>query len=95
LTDWLPIIFINTFSAGLIQAVHVKTAYSHMVLCKPNSSTVSARELFKCSKDLASLVVCNDKKIFLVLGFRFFVGILFVNFVLDTHFLNKTLACNN
>jgi len=35
------------------------------------SSTVSARELFKRSKDLASLQVCNEKHIF---GFSFFVS---------------------
>jgi len=41
---------------------------------QPHSSSAdSARELFKPSKDLASLRVCNEK-IFLVLGFGFFVS---------------------
>ena len=51
--------FINTYEAGLNQAVHVKTTCSHVALCEPNSGTVNTRELFKHSKDLASLVVCN------------------------------------
>jgi len=44
-----------------------------MALRKPNSATVSVRELFKCSKDLASLVV-SKKNFFLILGIRFFVS---------------------
>jgi len=38
-----------------------------------NSSAESGRELFKGSKDAASLLVCT-RKIFLVWGFGFFVS---------------------
>jgi len=44
-----------------------------MRLHKCNSIAVSARELFKCSKYSASLVVCNEKN-FLLGGCRFFVS---------------------
>jgi len=55
----------NTFRPGLNQVVHGKTAGSHMVCTSDsNSGAISARELFKHSKSLASLVVCNEKKIF-------------------------------
>jgi len=64
---------INTFHARLIQAFRVKTACSHVALHEHNSGVESPRELFKGSKDSASLVVCNDKK-FSVLGFGFFVS---------------------
>ena len=58
----------NTFKAGLIQAVHVKTSCSHMALRRHNPGTKCIRELFKCSKDSASLVVCNEKN---YVGFGF------------------------
>ena len=44
-----------------------------MALCKCNSGAKSAAELFKDSKDLESLVVCNEEKIF-VGGCRYFVS---------------------
>jgi len=61
----------NTFPARLIQAVHTKTACSHLAFCGSNSGAESARELFKPSKDLANLVVCNEKNFFRF-GFRSF-----------------------
>jgi len=54
---------INTL-VGLIQAVRAKTARLHVVLHRNTSGAVSARELFKGSKDSAGLVGCNEKKIF-------------------------------
>jgi len=53
--------------------VHMKTACLHVALRKRNSAAISPVELFKCSKDSASLVVCIEKN-FLDLGFRFFVS---------------------
>jgi len=47
--------------ASLNQAVHARTTGSRMTLCDRNSGTKSGRELFKGSKDMASLVVCNEK----------------------------------
>jgi len=44
-----------------------------VALCKCNSGAKSAAELFKDSKDLESLVVCNEEKIF-VGGCRYFVS---------------------
>jgi len=55
---------LNIFSARLIQAVCAKTACSHMSLCEHNSSTKSARELFKRLKEWASRVVCHEKNFF-------------------------------
>jgi len=52
------------FSARLIQVVCSKTVSSHVDLRGHTSSTESARVLFKCSKDPASLVVCNEKNFF-------------------------------
>jgi len=48
------VIALNTFVAGLNQAVHAKTAGSHVALREHNSGAESCRELFKGSKDLAS-----------------------------------------
>jgi len=48
---------VNTFAAGLNQVVHAKTGGSHVALHGLNSGVISARELFKCSKDSANLVV--------------------------------------
>jgi len=42
----------------------LKKKRSHVALCERNSGTKSGRELFKSSKDLASLPVCTRKKIF-------------------------------
>jgi len=66
-------IVINTFTAGLIQAVCTKSSSSPVSLCRHNSGTKCVRELFKPSKDLASLWVRNEQ-IFLVMGFGFFVS---------------------
>jgi len=49
----------NTFTAWFIQVVRVTTAGSHVTLHGIISCAVSANELFRSSKDLASLVVCN------------------------------------
>jgi len=46
---------------------------SHMALCERNSGAKSSRELFKGSKDSASLLVCTRKKL-LVGGVRIFCG---------------------
>jgi len=48
---------------GLIQAVRVKTAGSHVALRRNFSGLVSATDLVKSSKDSASLVVRAPKKI--------------------------------
>jgi len=58
----------NTFEAGLNQVVRAKAACSHVALYGRNSGAASTRELFKGSKDSASLVVCNEKNFF---GFGF------------------------
>ena len=55
--------FLNTFEAGLNQAVRAKTTRSHVALRARNSGAGCGRELFKGSKDLASLLVCTRKKI--------------------------------
>jgi len=57
------------FTAGLIQVVYTKKNCLHLALCGHNSSAESTRELCKCSKDSASLIVCSEKDIFLVFGF--------------------------
>jgi len=44
-----------------------------MALRRHNSGTESIRELFKSSKDLASLLVCSEKKYF-GFGFQIFVS---------------------
>ena len=54
--------------------VRAKTSVLHISLHGHNSGTLSAIELFKCSKDLASLVLCNEKGKFYVFGFGFFVS---------------------
>jgi len=63
--------YINTFALGLIQAVHAKTAGSHVALRWNFSGPVSATDPVKISKDLASLEVCTRKKFF-GWGVRFF-----------------------
>jgi len=50
-----------------------KTTGSHMGLRKRNSGVESGRELFKGSKDLASHLVCTQKKFF-AWGYGFFVS---------------------
>ena len=61
-----------------------------MDLGRHNSGAESTRELFKRSKDSASLVVCNAKN-FLVLGFGFFVSDIISGVLLD-HFEPLYLA---
>jgi len=51
--------------------VCTKSGFSHVALHEHNSST---EKLESCSKDSASLLVCNEIKFFLVLCFRFFVS---------------------
>ena len=60
----LKITYLNTFAAGLIQAVRAKTAGSHVALHGNFSGLVSTTNLVKVSKDSASLVVCTREKIF-------------------------------
>jgi len=48
----------------LIQAVHKKTAGSHVALRENFSGPVRVTDLVEVSKDSASLVVCTRKKIF-------------------------------
>jgi len=50
--------------SGLNQVVRAKTTGSHVALHVCNSGTKSGRELFKGSKDAASLLVCTRKKFF-------------------------------
>jgi len=57
----------------MFQTFRAKTTRSHMALLECNSGVKRGRELFKGLKDLASLVVCNEK-IFLVGGCRYFVS---------------------
>jgi len=73
LAQYGQIILLTPFAASLNLVVRVKIAGLHVALCRHNSGTISSRELFKCSKGLASLVVCNEK-IFWVLAFGFFVS---------------------
>jgi len=51
-------------ASGLIQAVRIKTAGSHMALRQKISAPVSIMDLVEVSKDTASLVVCTRKIIF-------------------------------
>jgi len=52
---------INTFVAGLIQAVHVKIKRFARAMCRHNSYAECARELFKPAEVLASHQVCIEK----------------------------------
>jgi len=54
----------NIFMSRLIQAVHTKTAGSHVALHRNFSGPVSATDPVKSSKDAASLAVCTRKKNF-------------------------------
>ena len=64
---------VNTFAAGLIQAVRTKTACSHVALNGRNSGAKSRRELFKHSK--YSEVLQFWFRIFCAgFGFGFFVS---------------------
>jgi len=62
---------VNSFASGNFWGFRTKIAGLHMALCKRNSGTESGRELFKGSKDLASLLVCT-KKIFFGWEMRIF-----------------------
>jgi len=53
-------------TSGLIQAVHIKTAVSHVPLRRNISTPVRVTDLVEALKDVASLVVCTRKKIFLL-----------------------------
>jgi len=64
----------------------VKFRLLHLPYQLHSSSTSCARELFKPSKDLSNLLVCNEKKV-LVLGFHFFVSD-----VMSFEGLNSSLA---
>jgi len=61
---------INTLTSGLIQAVYKKTAGSHVALRGNISTPVRVTDLVEVSKDVASLVVCTQRK-FLVGGCSF------------------------
>ena len=63
----------DTFAAGLIQAVRIKTAGLHVALWGNFSGPVRAIDLVKGPKDLSSLVVCTRKNS-LVGGCGFFVS---------------------
>jgi len=67
------IYFFETFAARLIQAARAKTCCSHVALHRHNSGTACVRKLFKSSKDLASLLVCNEI-IFFLFALGFFVS---------------------
>jgi len=55
----------NCFASGMFRAFRAKTTGLHMALRERNSGTERGRELFKGSKDSASLVVCNEKSFWL------------------------------
>jgi len=65
---WLKAIVVNTLASVRLRLI---SSSLHMFLCGNISTDDCGRELFKSSKDSASLRVCNEKK-FLVLGFVFF-----------------------
>jgi len=65
------LIFLNTLTSGLIQAVRKKTAGSDVALCGNISAPVWVTDLVEVSKDVARLVVCTRKKIFLFGGVCF------------------------
>jgi len=60
-------------TSGLNQAVRKKTAGSHVALCGNFSAHVRVTDLVEVSKDMASLVVCIQKKKFLLRGCGFCV----------------------
>jgi len=55
LTLWRPAYF---------EDYRIKTTRSHVALRERNSGAKSGRELFKGSKDVVSILVCTQKKIF-------------------------------
>ena len=64
---------LDFFAAGKFRGFRTKTTGLHVALREYNSGTESGRELFKGSKDLASLVVCNEQQFF-GWGCSFFVS---------------------
>jgi len=60
----------NTFAARLIQVIHTKIKLFACTLQRCKSGTESGRELFKSSKDAAS-IVCIQKKFFWLGGTDF------------------------
>jgi len=67
LTHWLSAINI------LYPEIRLKSSIFWLSYQSHSSSADCARELFKPSKDLASLLVCNEKN-FLVLGVGFYMS---------------------
>jgi len=61
LHGWPRSVVLNTFAAGLIQAVYAKTVGLHVALHGNFSGPVSVKDLVKGSKESASLVVCTRK----------------------------------
>ena len=61
----------NTLASGWFEDSRAKTTGSHVTLRIRNSGAISGRELFKASKDMASLLVCTQK-IFFGWGCGFF-----------------------
>jgi len=57
-----------------VRRFHAKKNGLHVALRTRNSGTESGRELFKCSKDSASLLVCTRKKMFCLGSADFFVS---------------------
>jgi len=53
---------VNTFAFGRFQGFHTKNNGSHVPLCKRNSGAESGRQLFKGSKEAASLAAFTRKK---------------------------------
>jgi len=65
---------LNTFTAVskyIVPKNHALSCYFHATLQLHNLTVNYSKELFKPSKDSASLRVCNEKKIFVL---SFFVG---------------------
>jgi len=52
---------LNTLTSGLIQAVHKKTAGSHVALRGNISAPVQVTDLVKVSKDMANLQLALEK----------------------------------
>ena len=64
----------NTLASGHFRGFLRKNTETHMTLQRNFSGPVSATDPVKGSKDVASLVACTQKKIFLGGGCRFFVS---------------------
>jgi len=57
-------VHVNTLALVLFKDFHANATGSHVTLRERNSGARSGRELFKGSKDVASLLVCTQKQIF-------------------------------